>query len=177
MWEKALDENKFASTVLMDLSKAFDCVLHGLLITNFKAYGLTNEACEFMSSYLSGRYQRVRLSNKKCSWEPLTKHIPLGSGLGPIIFNIFMNDAFYFIQKYDFVNYADDDTLSKTASTMEFLMEYLIHGSEVAINWFHNNFMEANPSKFQFMLLKSFTSKENLSDHILINNTRIECES
>ncbi len=50
-----------------------------------------------------------------------------------------MNDAFYFIQKYDFVNYSDDDTLSKIASTMESLMECLIHDSEVAIDWFHNN--------------------------------------
>ncbi len=88
-----------------------------------------------------------------------------------------MNDAFYFIQKCDFANYAHDNPLSKVASTMEFLMECLIHDSEVAIHWFHNSFMEANPSKFPFMLLKSFTSKEDIPDHILINNTRIECES
>ncbi len=56
-------------------------------------------------------------------------------------------------------------------------MECLIHDSKVAIDLFHNNFMEANPSKFQFILLKSFTSKEDLPDHILINNTRIERES
>ncbi len=41
-----------------------------------------------------------------------------------------MNDSFYFIQKCDFVNYADDDTLSEIASTMESLMEYLIHDNE-----------------------------------------------
>ncbi len=76
-----------------------------------------------MSSYLSGRYQRVRLSNGKLFWETLTKGIPQGAGLEPIIFNIFMNDAFYFIQKCDFFNYADDDTLSKMASTIESLME------------------------------------------------------
>ncbi len=130
-----------------------------------------------MSSYLSGRYQRVRLSNENCSWEQLTKGIPHGSGLGPIIFNMFMNDAFDFIQKCDFVNYADYDTVSKTASTMESLMECLIYDSEVAIDLFHNNFKEENPSKFQLMLLKSFTSKEDLPHHILINNTRIERES
>ncbi len=63
---------------------------------------------------------------------------------------------FYFIQKCDFVNYADDDTLSKIARKMKSLMEWLTHDSEVAIDWFHNNFMEANPSKFQFMLLNFF---------------------
>ncbi len=104
------------------------------------------------------------MSSEKRSQEPLTKAISQGSGLGPIIFNIFMNDAFYFIQKCDFVNYADDGTLSKIATTMESLTECLIHDSQVAIDWFHNNFMEANTSKFQFMLLKSFNSKEDLPD-------------
>ncbi len=148
-----------------------------MLIATFKSHGLTNEANEFMSSYLSGRYQRVRLSNEKRSCETLTKGIPHGSGLGPIIFNIFMNDAFYFLQKCDFVNYADDDTILKIASTMESLMECLIHDSEVGIDWFHNNFMEANPLKFQFMLLKSFTSKENLSlTNILMFYVRMQID-
>ncbi len=122
---------------------------HCLLRAKFKVYGLTNVACEFMSSYLSGRYQRVRLSNEKCSWEPVTKAISQGSGLEHIIFNIVINDAFYFIQKCDFDNYADDDTLSKIGSMMEYFMECSIHDSEVAID-----FIEANPSKFQFVLLK-----------------------
>ncbi len=56
-------------------------------------------------------------------------------------------------------------------------MECLICDSEVTIDWFHSNFMEANPSKFYFMLLKSFTSKEDHPDHILTKNNRIEHES
>ncbi len=74
-----------------------------------------------------------------------------------------------------FVNYAD--TLSNIASTIESLMECLTLDSEVAINWFDNNFVKANPSKLHFMLLKSLTGKDYLPDHILINNSRIECES
>ncbi len=54
---------------------------------------------------------------------------------------------------------------------MDSLMECLIHDSEVAIDWFHNKFKKENPSKFQFMLLKPLTIKEDLPDHILINNT------
>ncbi len=114
-----------------------------------------------MSSYLSERFQRVRLSNEKRSWEPLSKGIPQGSGLGTILFNIFNNDIFYFIEKCDFINYADDVTLSKVSSSIDALMEALKHNSKIAIEWFHQNFMEANPSEFQFMLMKSFTSKKN----------------
>ncbi len=54
LWKNALDSTNFAGTILIDLSKAFDCVPHGLLITTRKAYGLTDDTCRFMSSYLSG---------------------------------------------------------------------------------------------------------------------------
>ncbi len=50
LWKHALDSNKFAGTILIDLPKAFDCVPHGLLITKLKTYGLTDDACRFMSS-------------------------------------------------------------------------------------------------------------------------------
>ncbi len=50
LWKCALDEDKFVGTDLMDLSKAFDCIPHGLLIAQMNAYGLSNYACEFMAS-------------------------------------------------------------------------------------------------------------------------------
>ncbi len=114
-WKFALNDKKYAGTVLMDLSKAFDCVPYGLLIAKMHAYDLSTNACEFMSSYLSDRYQRVKISNVKGSWMPLQKGIPQGSSLGPFL-NIFMNDIFYFVELCDLVNYADDNTLSIFAS-------------------------------------------------------------
>ncbi len=61
--------------ILIDLSKAFDCVSHGLLITKPKAYGLADDVCRFISSYLSGRFQRMSFKCKS-TWEPLLKGIP-----------------------------------------------------------------------------------------------------
>ncbi len=111
------------------------------------------------------------------SWEPLLKGIPQGSELGPIIFNIFNNDIFYIIEKCDFINYADGDTLSKVSCSIDALMEVLTLDSKIAIEWFHHNVMEAYASKFQFILMKSFTSKELLPSFNDINDTRIERES
>ncbi len=82
-----LDENKYACTVLVDLSKAFDCVPHGLLLAKMHVYGLSINACQFISSYVSDRYQRVKISNVKRSWMPLQKGIPQGSSLGPFLLN------------------------------------------------------------------------------------------
>ncbi len=75
-WKYALDNDNFVGTVLMDLSKAFDSIPHGLLITKMSAYSLGNKTCEFMVSYLSEIYQRVKISNKRSSWTPLLKGIP-----------------------------------------------------------------------------------------------------
>ncbi len=110
----ALDNDKFVGTLLIDLLKAFDCIPHGLLIAKMKAYGLSNEACTFMSSYICDIYQRVKISNTKSSWTKLTKGIPQGfgsmNGLGPFLQIVFMNDIFYFIEICDLVNYADGNT-------------------------------------------------------------------
>ncbi len=81
---------------------------------------------------------------KKGSWEPLLKGIPQRSGLSPIIFNIFNNDIFHFIEKCYFINYAYDDTLSKVSSSIDALMEALKHDSKIAIESLQQSFMEAN---------------------------------
>ena len=58
-WQRSLDSGKIVGSLLMDLSKAFDCVDHSLLIAKLQAYGLSNDALEFVKSYLSSRFQRV----------------------------------------------------------------------------------------------------------------------
>ncbi len=154
-WKYALDNDKFVGTLLIDLSKAFDCIPHGLLIAKMKAYGLSDEACTFMSSYICDRYQRMKVSNTK-----LTKGIPQGSGLGYFLLNVFMNDIFYFMEMCDLVNYADDNTLSAIERTVKMVLSALKKDAENAMNWFKDNFMQANPEKFQFMFLKKYTSKK-----------------
>ena len=176
-WKYALDENMFAGTVLIDLSKAFDCIPHGLLIAKMRAYGLSKDACEFMSSYLSDRCQRVKISNSKSSWTPITKGIPQGSGLGPILLNVFMNDIFHFMEICDLVNYADDNTLSIIRNTIQLVLSALKKDAENAMTWFKDNFMQANPEKFQFMLMKKYTCKETFPEFIEISGINVQREN
>ena len=68
-WKKALDENVYIGAILMDLSKAVDCLPHDLIIEKRKAYGLTEQSCQLMHSYLSGRKQRVKLGNCISKWQ------------------------------------------------------------------------------------------------------------
>ena len=76
----------------MDLSKAFDCMPHEPLIAKFKAYGVQDQSIKMIKSYLSDREQRVRIGNVHSSWKTTIKGVPQGSVLGPIFFNVFIND-------------------------------------------------------------------------------------
>ena len=111
-WRGALDRNEYVAVVLMDLSKAFDCLPHDILLSKLSAYGLKNESVQLLNSYLSGRKQQVKLNNIVSSWSCIKKGVPQGSILGPLLFNVFINDIFYFIEHGTLYNYADDNTLS-----------------------------------------------------------------
>lgn len=175
-WKRALDENKFVGVISMDLSKAFDCIPHGLLISKLKVYGLSDRACLFMSSYLGGRTQRVKIEDERSEWKPLKKGVPQGSCLGPIIFNIFLNDLFYSLKNCNLTNYADDNTIHASDISMQSVLQALQMDTSNAIKWFAENFMQANAEKFQFLLMKPLLTTDLIPDHIVIDNTRIQRE-
>ena len=84
----------------MDLSEAFDCLPHDLIVQKVKAYGLhvSEHACQFMHSYLSDRNQRVKLGKIVSQWQNIIQCVPQGSIFGPLIFNIFISDIFFFTE-------------------------------------------------------------------------------
>ena len=148
----------------MDLSKAFDCLPHGLIMTKLLVYGVTTAACELLFSYLHERKQGVKISSSRSDWTTLSKEVSQGSILGPLLFNIFMNDLFLFIEKCNLYNYADDNLLDSSSENLSELLINLKVGGRNAIDWFIKNGMQANPDKLHFMLL--FPTPMNLSNHI-----------
>ena len=173
---KALDDKKYAACILMDLSKAFDCLPHDLLLAKLNAYGVSIGACDFLRSYLSQRKQRVKIQNSYSNWREITVGVPQGSILGPLLFNIFINDLFYVLDsEIKLFNYADDNTLVYSHIDKYILKSKLEQASIDAITWFDQNGMKANPDKFQSLLIN-----RNATDHatfILDNNTEITPDS
>ena len=85
-------------TVLMDLSKALDCIPYDLLAAKLHAYGLSEDAVTFVHSNLKHRKQGVKINDTKSVFQILLSGIPQGSMLGPILFNILMNNFIFFIK-------------------------------------------------------------------------------
>ena len=92
-WKQILDDKGYGAAVLMDLSKAFDTINHELfLIAKLHAYGFTKESPIIIFSYLSDRWQHIKIDSSFSSWSE-------GSVLGPLLFNIYLNDLFFALKE------------------------------------------------------------------------------
>ena len=100
-WKQALDENFVVGPVLMDLSKAFD-----------NAYGFSEKSAVFLYSQLKWRKQNVKIDDILSTCQSLISGEPQGSTLGPILFNIFLNDLLTTLENSEIYNFADDNTIS-----------------------------------------------------------------
>ena len=150
--KKCLDENGgIYGAVLMDLSKAFDTINHELLIAKLDAYGFSDSALQIVFSYISDRWQRTKVNSSFSSWERLLTGVPQGSVLGPLLFNIYINDMFFQFVDAHVCNFADDTTLTACNIKMEDLLYELEDNTLSAIVWFENNYMKLNQSKCHFL--------------------------
>ena len=172
-WRTKLDNNFVVGAVLTDLSKAFDCIPHDLLIAKLAAYGLSEEALMYILSYLSNRKQCVRINDTYSEFENIIMGVPQGSILGPLLFILSIKDLFFFILIASVHNFADDNTLSAFAQNVSKLINILQSESEVISDWFKKKQMTVNPYRFQVIIInkkKGDHTNENLL--LILNKSR-----
>ena len=138
----------------MDLSKAYDCIPHELLIAKLEAYGLHKNSLNLLADYLSGRKQKTKISSVFSEWSKIISGIPQGSILGPLSLNIFINDLFFFVVKCDICNFADNNTMSSCDKLVSKILANLRFDLKNVLMSFTVNSLNPNPGKFQYRILR-----------------------
>ena len=106
-----MDRKEISFSIFLDLSKAFDALNHGILLTKLRYYGIQGIALNWFQSYLTKRSQYVQCNDNSSSIREIETGVPRGSILGPLLFIIYMNDIHTVSDKFSFILYADDTTL------------------------------------------------------------------
>ena len=84
--------------------------------------------------------------------EELLTGVPQGSVLGPLLFNIYLNDLFYIIENTDICNFADDTTPHSSGYNLKEVMEDVEHDCSILVEWFRDNYLTLNADKCHLLV-------------------------
>ena len=158
--KNVLDKGGIGGALLTDLSKAFDCIQHDLLIAKLHAYGFNMKSLKLLNNYLYNRKQRTKINSTFSEWVNIIFGVPQGSILGPLLFNIYINDIFLFKEE---TNYVGDNTPFVCCSNETEVINKLKHDAEIFIQWFKDNGLKLNEDKCKLIILSKQENNSTLS--------------
>ena len=175
-WKQAVDNRNVVGVLSTDMSKAFNSLHPPLLINKLRAYGFSTDSLALMRSYFRDRKNRVRISqNASSGWYTTTRGCPQGSAFGPLLWNVFQNDLHFSTDENRLFMYADDHQLFSVAKTTNEAECFLTEEGNNISQWYNNNLLQGNFSKYQVMCLGPRNYHKDL--HIVINDTVIDQKS
>ena len=164
------DNNKITIAVFLDLTRAFDCVDHGILCRKLEHYGIRGNALKWFKEYLSDRKQYVTFDGTRSLQQTINIGVPLGSILGPLLFLIYINDFCNITEHGKQLLFADDATHFDSDSDLNILLERVNHNLNILVQWFLSNRLSINIIKTEAMLFTRKTIYFPLPPVILQNN-------
>ena len=166
-WKKAINNKGAVGAILTDLSKAFDCLNHNILIAKLEAYGFGNAALKFIHDYLKERKQRTKVNGSFSSWLELICGVHQGSILGTLLFNIFINDLFLVPDKTKIANYAGDYSTYTVKEAVDEMLKILETETTIDLNWFKSNEMKSNDDKCHLIVANNDNVSVSLGNEII----------
>lgn len=146
-----LDQNKQCIGVFLDLAKAFDTVCHRLLIEKLNNIGVVGKALSWFKSYLTDRTQVVHINNISSNVAGIEYGVPQGSVLGPILFNIFINDLCDLEINGNITTFADDTVVLFTGESWSSVNGICEEEMRKIKLWLDRNLLSLNVDKTKFM--------------------------
>lgn len=147
-FEKGLDTH----ASFYDLTKAFDCVSHNILLKKLSYYGFGDDSISLMGSYLKDRFQFVSYNGQHSSNEIIRFGVPQGSVLGPTLFLIYINDITNAQHDSNLILFADDMTTYRSYNPILIDPNITVGDMQSNIqNWFLANGLCLNSSKTQLV--------------------------
>lgn len=168
-------ENKaIVAGVFVDFSKAFDLVSHDILLGKLCYYGICGQALLLLKSYLSNRKQVVQINNMCSKALSVTCGVPQGSILGPLLFNIYLNDIVKINPSAKFIIYADDTSIFFAGTDIHELVDTCNHTMKALENWSKSNSMQINELKTKAVIFRPKNKPIPVHRNIFLNSRPIE---
>lgn len=169
--QKSLDLRKITGCLFVDFSKAFDSVDHSKLLEKMFCLNLNENTRKLFKSYLQNRKQYTDVNNSASEMKYINCGVPQGSILGPLFFNIFINDIFNLKLHGKIQLYADDATLFYSTDSYESIINMIKEDIKMLSSYANDNYLTLNLKKTNYLL---FNKPENLNIEIKVDNEIIE---
>ena len=161
---------------MLDLSKAFDTLDHGILLNKLEKYGVRGNVLNLLKSYLNNRQQVICIHSAFSVSHYVRCGVSPGSVLGPLLFTIYINDLPK-VSSFETRLFADDTALMLTDSTLKSLNEKVNTELSKVGNWLNSNKLSLNYSKTTYLLIEPKTKANNSTFHNLnvdLNGIKIQ---
>ncbi|KAG5668041.1 hypothetical protein PVAND_015998 [Polypedilum vanderplanki] len=168
-----IDKGRKVSLILMDLSSAFDIVDRQKLLNVIESAGIRGVAAKLIESYLSNRHQICKIGTSYSKKINIDHGVIQGSVLGPLLFNIYINNITNLRIRGKIYLYADDIALVNSHSPTEPIENVVKSDVEVISSFLTSRRLVLNPNKTQFMIIHSIYKKIKLENSITLENGQI----
>ena len=174
---RALNDKKHLVIIFCDLKKAFDTCDPSILLSKLHSIGIQGTEYNWFKSYLTNRKQYVSIANVRSKMLDIKLGVPQGSVLGPLLFNLYIND----LPKsslFTSLMFADDAALIMEDDNIEKLISSSNVELQKICTFFRMNRLSLNPDKTKYIIMSNsnFVHRGKYSIFINDNNNNYHCE-